>query len=273
MTFDFAALYYGAASDFVYEYMLEGYDENWVTAGKINTASYQNLPPDQYLFHVRVKDSRGNIAGAASAFSFKIVPPFWRTGWFILIAVAALAFIMWLLFQKRIQLLRKKAALQQQLAELEAKALRAQMNPHFIFNSLNAIQECIVTQKTDTAFEYLSQFSRLLRLVLNNSEKAFIPLNSELEMIRLYLSLESLRFSQSFTYFIEIEEGIDTDEIEVPTLLIQPYIENAVWHGLRIKEGEKKLWIRFFIKSNKLNIEVEDNGIGRKKLRPLKVRN
>jgi LytS/YehU family sensor histidine kinase len=139
------------------------------------------------------------------------------------------------------------------------------MNPHFIFNSLNAIQECIVTEKTDIAFEYLSKFSKLLRLVLNNSEKAFISLSSELEMLRLYLSLEMLRFRRSFTYCIDVEETIDPEEVQVPSLLIQPYVENALWHGLRMKEGEKKVEIRFFLRADELHIDVEDNGIGRKK--------
>jgi hypothetical protein len=270
ISFDFAGLYYGAAPDFVYEYMLQGYDETWVKADKSYAATYQNLPAQNYLFSVRAKDSQGNIAGTVSSFPFKIIPPFWLTWWFLLLCVLLVVLLCWLLIRSRIQSLRKKAALHQQLAELEAKALRAQMNPHFIFNSLNAIQECIITEKTDTAFEYLSKFSRLLRLVLNNSERAFIALSSELEMLHLYLSLETLRFRQSFTYCIDVDEGIDPEEVQVPSLLIQPYVENALWHGLRMKEGEKKLAIRFFLTAQELNIEVEDNGIGRERAAQVK---
>jgi len=265
VSFSFAGLYYGAASDIVYEYMLEGYDENWIIADKSYSATYQNLPAENYLFRVRAKGSEGHIAGTVSGFPFKIIPPFWLTWWFFLLCASLVVILFWLLFRSRIRSLRKKAALHQQLAELEAKALRAQMNPHFIFNSLNAIQECIVTEKTDIAFEYLSKFSRLLRLVLNNSEKNFIPLSSELEMLRLYLSLETLRFRESFTYCIDVEKTIDPEEVQVPSLLIQPYVENALWHGLRMKEGGKKVVIRFFLAAQELNIEVEDNGIGRKK--------
>jgi len=250
--------------------MLQGYDEAWVKADKSYSATYQNLPAQNYLFRVRVKDSEGNIAGTVSRFPFKIIPPFWLTWWFLLLCILLVVLVFWLLFRSRIQSLRKKAALHQQLAELEAKALRAQMNPHFIFNSLNAIQECIITEKTDTAFEYLSKFSRLLRLVLNNSERAFIPLSSELEMLHLYLSLETLRFRQCFTYRIDVDEGIDPEEVQVPSLLIQPYVENALWHGLRMKEGEKKLAIRFFLTARELNIEVEDNGIGRERAAQIK---
>lgn len=270
VSFEFASLYYGAASGFVCEYMLESYDEHWINAGKNFSAVYQNLPPGNYRFHVRVKNPDGLINGATTAFPFRIIPPFWKTWWFILFIFLCAVLLTYLLFRRRIAIVKNNAAIKQQMAELEAKALRAQMNPHFIFNSLNAIQECIVTEKTDAAFEYLSKFSRLLRLVLNNSEKNFISLSSELEMIRLYLSLESLRFRQSFSYFIEVDEEIDPEEIQVPSLLIQPFVENAVWHGLRMKEGEKKLWLRFTTTDQYLQIDIEDNGIGRQKAAAIK---
>ena len=141
--------------------------------------------------------------------------------------------------------LKAKASIKQQMAELEGKAIRAQMNPHFIFNSLNAIQESIVTEKIDAAYDYLSRFSKLLRMVLDNSDKNLIPLSSELETIRLYLSLEALRFSQSFSYTIENNDKLDKEDIYIPSLLLQPFVENAIWHGLINKEGEKLLQIRF----------------------------
>ncbi len=139
------------------------------------------------------------------------------------------------------------------------------MNPHFIFNSLNAIQELIITNNTEEGYRYLSSFSKLLRMVLNNSEKNFIPLSNELEMIKLYLSLESLRFRQSFLYEIVVDENIEPDIVLVPPLLLQPYAENAVWHGLRHKEGEKKLFITIYEQQQQLQIEIDDNGVGRKK--------
>lgn len=144
------------------------------------------------------------------------------------------------------------------------------MNPHFIFNSLNAIQECILTNNVDAAYEYLSKFSKLQRMVLNNSSKEFITLGSELEMLQLYLSLESLRFSQSFTYNIEVD-NIDTNEVYVASMLIQPYVENAIWHGLRNKEGEKMISIRCKEEDGKLKIIIDDNGIGRQKAAMIKA--
>ncbi len=154
-------------------------------------------------------------------------------------------------------------------AKLEA--LRSQMNPHFIFNSLNAIQECILTNKVDAAYEYLSKFSKLQRMVLNNSAKEFITLSSEIEMLRLYLSLESLRFSQSFTYTIEIEKNTDADDIQLPSMLVQPYVENAIWHGLRNKVGDKILKINCIEKVGELIITIDDNGVGRGKAAAIKA--
>ncbi len=156
-------------------------------------------------------------------------------------------------------------SMNEQLSKAKLEALRSQMNPHFIFNSLNAIQECILTNKVDAAYEYLSKFSKLQRMVLNNSENELIPLSSEIEMLQLYLSLESLRFSKSFTYNIDIAGIPDTDEIMIPSLLTQPLVENAIWHGLRNKEGDQKLTITYEEKESLLFISIDDNGIGREK--------
>lgn len=167
--------------------------------------------------------------------------------------------------------MQAKAALRQKVAELESKALRAQMNPHFIFNSLNAIQELVVTENVTAAYDYLSKFSKLLRLVLNNSEKPLIPLADEAAMLHLYLELESLRFRQSFTYQILIDEALDAESVLVPPLLLQPFIENAVWHGLMLKEGEKRLLVKVEPTGDGLACTVEDNGIGRQKAAEIKA--
>ena len=154
-------------------------------------------------------------------------------------------------------------SINEQLSIAKLEALRSQMNPHFIFNSLNAIQECILTNKVDAAYKYLSKFSKLQRMVLNNSQKELIPLSSELEMLQLYLSLESLRFSKSFVYHIDTKNITDTNEIMIPSLITQPLVENAIWHGLRNKEGDKELKIIYEEKDAKILIIIDDNGIGR----------
>jgi ligand-binding sensor domain-containing protein/putative methionine-R-sulfoxide reductase with GAF domain len=164
-----------------------------------------------------------------------------------------------LLQQKHIEIY----SINEQLSKAKLEALRSQMNPHFIFNSLNAIQECILTNKVDAAYKYLSQFSKLQRMVLNNSEKELIPLSSEIEMLQLYLSLESLRFSDSFTCTINTAGITDASEIMIPSLITQPLAENAIWHGLRNKDGDKTLQITYEESNSHIFITIDDNGIGR----------
>jgi ligand-binding sensor domain-containing protein/putative methionine-R-sulfoxide reductase with GAF domain len=157
------------------------------------------------------------------------------------------------------------------LAESQLMALRAQMNPHFVFNCLNSIQECIVTRKYGEASLYLNKFSKLFRSVLNNSGRTLISLAEEIEVLELYLALEHMRFEKSFEYAVHVQEDMEVDEILIPSMLLQPYVENALWHGLMHKEKDRELTIYF----KKLNDDVfecvvEDNGIGRKKAFELK---
>ncbi|MCY7291101.1 MAG: histidine kinase, partial [Ferruginibacter sp.] len=194
-----------------------------------------------------------------------ISPPFWETALFKILTIICIGLILYFLYRSRIKSIHAKAAIKQQMAELEGKALRAQMNPHFIFNCLNAIKELIVTKYYKESYLYLSKFSKLLRMVLNNSEKNLISLQSEIEMNQLYLELESLRFKKSFFYEINIDKDIDAEIILFPSLLIQPFIENAIWHGLMHKNGEKQLNISFKTENDKLTCSIDDNGIGRLK--------
>lgn len=167
---------------------------------------------------------------------------------------------------------RRLLEIGKKVAETRLMALRAQMNPHFIFNSLNSIQECIVNEKIEDAHRYLSQFSRLLRMVIDYSEKSLISLDKEIEFLKLYLELESLRFGRSFQYQIHVDESIDDEETLIPSLLIQPFVENAIWHGLLHKKGDRKLQLSFLINSNdQLVCIVEDNGIGRAKAAAIKA--
>ena len=165
---------------------------------------------------------------------------------------------------------RTKAELRQQATELEIQILRAQMNPHFIFNSLNSINLFILQNNKHLASEYLSKFSRLIRLILQNSQAALIPLESELETLQLYLELEAVRFDHHFNYKINVDEDIDTTLLKVPPLIIQPYAENAIWHGLMHKEEKGHLEIWLLEQDDVLLCKVTDDGIGRKKAKELK---
>ena len=271
LTFAFAMLYYGAREAVMLEYRLKGWENSWTNAANSYEAVYQNLSPGTYQFEVRAKDRKGNVLGYARSISFQIKPPFWQRWWAVTISAVLLASVIYLLVKRRITNIKKKAALQQQLAELEGKALRAQMNPHFIFNSLNAIQELVVTQNVDAAYNYLSKFSKLLRLVLNNSEKPVILLADEMHMLQLYLELESLRFRQAFHYSMKVDSTVDAESVLVPPLLLQPFIENALWHGLMLKDGEKNLQIVISREDEQLVCVIEDNGIGRKKAAEIKA--
>jgi hypothetical protein len=160
---------------------------------------------------------------------------------------------------------KKHAELQHQASELEMQALRAQMNPHFIFNCLSSINWFIIEHNTDAASDYLTRFSRLIRLVLTNSQKSLISLEDELEMLRLYLDMERLRFENSFDYTVSFTNDIVADSIPIPPLLLQPFCENAIWHGLLHKEGKRHLAIDVMLQDNILNCIITDNGIGRKR--------
>ena len=166
---------------------------------------------------------------------------------------------------QKLEMEKTKAALQQQAIQLEMQVLRAQMNPHFIFNSLNSINRFILQNNKALASGYLTKFSKLVRLILQNSQAPLITLETELEALQLYLDLEALRFEHHFTYAVSVAEDIDTEILKVPPLIIQPYAENAIWHGLMLKEEKGHLDIEITQKAEMLQIKITDDGIGRKK--------
>lgn len=188
------------------------------------------------------------------------------TGIVVLFILAALAFFIISLRHKN-----ERLRLKQRAAELEMQALRAQMNPHFIFNSLSAINHFILNNEGDTASEYLTRFARLIRMVLVNAGKTIISLEEELAMLRLYLNMEQLRFKEAFDYFIYFDEGLHASMINVPSFILQPFCENAIWHGLLHKEGKGQLTIHFSMREEVLICVIRDNGIGRRKAAELKA--
>ena len=159
----------------------------------------------------------------------------------------------------------RQTAINKQIAEIRMTALRGQMNPHFIFNSLNSIQHFITTREKEEALNYLSKFSKLIRKILENSRENTVSISNELQLLELYIQLEQLRFSNKFDYHIAIDEKIDMENTEIPPLLIQPYIENAILHGLINKNGKGDLWFSLERNNGLLVCKIEDNGIGRAK--------
>lgn len=190
----------------------------------------------------------------------------------VLIAFVGVVILLSFLLLRNIVLARRneklvneniRKELQQKTSEMEMQALRAQMNPHFIFNCLNSINRFILKNEPQAASDYLTQFSRLIRLVLNNSKKAWIPLEDEIDMLRLYLDMEKLRFKDAFTYSFICGSGVDPTGLFIPPLLIQPFVENAIWHGLMHKKGNGFVTLSFFVENDILHCSIMDNGVGR----------
>jgi LytS/YehU family sensor histidine kinase len=170
----------------------------------------------------------------------------------------------WFSFQRKKE--QEKTSIQQKLNELEQMALRAQMNPHFIFNCLNSIQNFIITNDLESTNLYLSEFAHLIRQTLDNSEKSTISITNEIKYLKGYLEMERMRFGHSFNYTIEVDPALDPDMEHIPTMILQPFIENSIRHGIRYKEnGIGSIDIKFQKISEGFVCIIQDNGIGRKK--------
>lgn len=255
-------------------YKLTGLSENWDYAAGNHVIRYESLPPGRYTLVIESSNSGNNFNGVGVSLEIEVVPAFWTTWWFIsavlfVIAAVGILLIRFRLketYQRRLEKFQQEnqlAALRQAKTEMEMQALRAQMNPHFIFNSLNSINRFILQNKKLEASEYLTKFSKLIRLILFNSKASVITLENELDALKLYLELECLRFHDHFSYSIEVAEEIDTYVIKIPPLIIQPYAENAIWHGLMNKESRGSLDIKLWQEGDMLCIQVTDDGIGR----------
>lgn len=272
LSFGFTALNYAEQEGMQYYYKLDGMDTNWVNTQGTRTISFANLAPGSYNFRVKAINNKGRWSKKEAIYSFTIKPPFWKTWWFRLLSVAALIAAVIFYYRRRIGLIKSKAAIKQQMTELEVKALRAQMNPHFIFNAMNSIQQFTLKNDIDHANLYISRFSALLRKVLHSSSENFITLEEEIEQLRLYLDIEKLRLGSDFNYHISVDEEIETDALHIPGMLVQPFVENALKHGLPLREGSKQLSINCkLFPEEKLQIRITDNGIGRKKAQEIKA--
>lgn len=234
-----------------------------------NTISLDNLPPGNYELRIYAVNNNGIKSDKPVILRFQIKNPFWQTAWFIVVSALLLCLIIYVSVKTIVSRIRKKeeekTSINKRLAEFQLTALQAQMNPHFIFNAINSIQGYILKKNEQLAYNYLAKFSKLIRMVLTNSQEKSLPLKQELEMLIVYIELEQLRFDQSFEFILTIDEHVNQYETFVPTMLIQPYVENAIWHGLMNLEKDKKGILRIDIRldGNMLKITVEDNGIGR----------
>ncbi|MEO5644901.1 MAG: histidine kinase [Bacteroidia bacterium] len=242
-------------------------DRNGTLKG--NTISLDNLPPDNYELTIFAVNNNEIKSKNPVVIHFEIKKPFWQTTWFIAISSILFCITLFIVVTSVVSRIRRKeeekTSINKRLAEFQLTALQAQMNPHFIFNAINSIQGYILKKNEQLAYDYLAKFSKLIRLVLNNSQEKSIPLKQELDMLLVYIELEQLRFDNSFEFILTIDEEVNQYETFIPTMLIQPYVENAIWHGLmNLEKGIKGvLQIDIRLIGNMLKITVEDNGIGR----------
>ncbi len=272
---EFAPLHFGAPMENQLQYRLTP-DAAWEDISRSRQIDLSKISFGKYELELRASNADG-IWSPAKSYPLRLQIPWFLSKWFYAALILALLGIIYGLYRWKIRQMvkiqEKQAEIDRQIAEIELKALKAQMNPHFVFNSLNSVKALILEDKRQEAVEYLSSFSDLIRKILNNSNDKFIRLQDELETIRLYLALESLRFDEAFVYEIKVDPAVNADFIEVPALILQAYIENAIWHGLLHKEhGEKKLLIDVRRMDKDIEIIVEDNGIGRQAAALIKTR-
>jgi ligand-binding sensor domain-containing protein len=226
------------------------------------------LLPEKYRLQVRARSSDSDWSDPLEL-PFEITPPWWQLWWVRILGVTLFAGLMWGIFQFRMRRLREKDALEQKLLELELNALQSQMNPHFLFNALNAIQYFIFKKDQLTANHYISRFSRLMRLFLESSNSSVISLEDEVELLELYIELEQLRLKHKFDYVIEVKSPLTASGIHIYATFLQPFVENAINHGLRHKKEKGHLHICFEEHPKGIRCLIEDDGIGRRQAKEL----
>ena len=256
-----------------YEYFLEGLSNSWtkIDAG-INFVNFNSLPSGNFLLKVRAKNRYQHNYSKEITLPIKVIKPFYKTFWFLIIVLATVVYLIFRYFKKQNIRLRKeqkialeKAEISKELVFSQLENLRSQMNPHFIFNALNSIQDFIILNEKKLARQYLVKFAKLIRIYLEHSQQEKISLAEEIKALQLYLELEKDRFNDDFNFDISIDTQLNLEDTFIPSLLLQPYIENALKHGLLHKKENKILTISFKKNTdlNSLNCIIQDNGIGR----------
>lgn len=265
------ALHFRSNSHIPYRYRLQSGERmsDMVRTSKVDASwtytldprsNFSNLSPGAYRFEVQAQDEEGQWSDTTH-WEFTILPPWWQTVWFRFSMLALLGGLGFGVYKYRTGQLKRAFALKQQIFELERSALQAQMNPHFIFNCLNSIQNFIAANDKDRAATFLAQFARLIRQTLEHSFQKEITLEEEVAYLNNYLSLEHLRFRDAFRYEIFVNQSLDTYDTVLPSMLVQPFVENAIVHGMRGRKKEGRIEVRFEPTGNKgLLISVEDNG-------------
>jgi streptogramin lyase len=247
--------------------------ESWQKVDNNAEVSYLKLRPGEYAFEFALAENERVPIAASSYLSLLVTPPFYQTSWFIFLCVCAVFGLLYAWYRRRLKTINDEAAFKQKIAEAEVAALKAQMNPHFIFNSLNAINRFILKSEKIEASNYLSKFSKLIRNILENSKLQWISLENETETLQLYLELEAMRFQQKFSFSIEVEDSLEPSLVQIPSMLVQPFAENAIWHGLLPRKTNCQLIIKFALINEVLTCTIQDNGVGRSASAKTKISN
>jgi ligand-binding sensor domain-containing protein len=264
-TIGFTALNYFNSEPLEYQYKMAGLQDQWISNGDRQYVGFTKLAGGDYTFMVRARIGKWPWS-ESRILHVRIVPAFWQTTWFYLLMFLLVTIGVFAFYRSRMAQVRReeqyKASFDKKLAQTEMAALRAQMNPHFLFNCLNSIKLFTIENNTEHASKYLTKFSRLIRLILQNSQSAKVRLAEELEALQLYTEMEAMRFEEKFTFNIEID-NVPVNSVTIPPLVLQPYVENAIWHGLMNKEGgDGHLSISLTLDQGFLVCVIEDNGIG-----------
>jgi ligand-binding sensor domain-containing protein len=282
LSFDFFAINFSNPESVKYKWKLAGFDENWSPASTEHNIVYSNISPGKYIFLVKACNEDGIWNKVPQKIRFEIKAPFWLQWWFITLEIIVFIALIIGVFRFQVNRIRKKSReMQKQLqmakeiVELEQKTLRLQMNPHFIFNALNSIQSNIGTGNEKEARYYLAKFSRLMRQILDNSRNAVITLEEEVQTLENYLLIEKFCNGDRFDYQINVDLNLEADFIQIPPMLLQPFVENAIKHGFKQKDASNEnnqrglIIVDFKEKGNILECSVTDNGIGREKANEL----
>ncbi len=273
LRFEYAGISFRSEGDITYYYQLKGLDTSWQTTNQ-NVISYQALPSGDYQFNMYAVNKYGVKSNTVSV-SFSKAKTFWELTIVRIAILLLVAAIIWFITKTRISAIKTKAEeriqRERKINEIEQIALRSQMNPHFIFNSINSIQQYVFAGDVTEANRFITNFSSLVRQTLYISGKKFITLAEEIAYIKAYLNLEKIKYENVFDFTVIVENDVD-DSIPVPPLLLQPFIENSIRHGvLNLENRQGNILLHFFIEeSNHLICIVEDNGIGRKSAMKLK---
>ena len=263
-SFDFASLDYTNPSKNQYAYLMEGFDKDWNFVANQSSATYTNLDEGEYEFRVRGTNAEGIWSPNEAQIKLIITPPFWKTNWFIFLMTVIIATSLIYTIKRILTYQKRKAIAEKEKIELQLKTIKNQIDPHFAFNAMNMVGSLVYKGDPDTVYDYFTRFARLIRSTLQDSEKIARSLDEELEFVRNYIEIQKTRFKGKFDFKLTVEENTDL-KIEVPKMIIQTHAENAIKHGLMHKKKGGLLSINIHQRKQRLNIEIEDNGIGREK--------